>query len=806
MRGGGLPAEPSSFVGRGHEIADVRRLLSTARLVTLTGVGGAGKTCLAVQVANGLRRAYADGVWLVDLAAVRHESLIVYAVTEALGIRHPSTAELPELVVEYLRHRRCLLVLDNCEHLLDGCAAFVDGVLRAAADLQVLCTSRQPLGTAGEYVWAVLPLPAPDPAQTYVNGTATRYPSITLFAARATAAVPGFALTPDNQDLVAQICHRLDGLPLAIELAAAQVRTLSLDQLADGLEDRFRLLSNHRETPTPPGTYRWARHQTLEATFDWSFELCSPAERTLWTRVSVFVGSFEPDAVEAVCASDDLPAATMLDVVAGLVDKSILIRTEASGRVRYRLLDTVREYGRARLAGGSAGEEELRRRHRDWYRNLVEPIGDDWLGPGQEAWVARLRLEYPNLRAALQSYLDAGDVDAAQRLAADLHCHWLPGGALHEGRLWLRRVLDADTAARTGADAGTGTIAAAATGTIAAAAAAAAADAAAARPTAARVQALSMYYRILTTLGDRAGAAEAAAAALDMARVVGDPALIARGASDVGNAAGLDGDLPRAYRYLEEALDLYRDLGLVRLGTVHAHVLLGTVALAEDDVPRATRWFAEAVTTCRRMGDRWWLSFALGGAARAALAAGNLDAANGYAREALRLAAAFGNAQMVASTLDRLAWIASARGDYERGVRLAGATRTMWRQVGRTWYGAPKWIMAEAPTEAACRRVLGDAEFEAAREWGARLSIDQAIAYALQEEAPVPPGSLAPAGPLTPREREVAELIAQGLSNKEIAARLVISTRTAESHVENILRKLGYTSRTQVVAWVARGG
>src|SRR5947207_3041176 len=327
LRAGHLPVEATTFVDRRPEVAEVKRLLAAARLVTLTGVGGSGKTRLAQRAAHELRRAFADGAFWADLGALTDDQLFDHTIAQALGVQDRSDRPLLEVVVDVVRDRQLLLVLDNCEHLLDRCAAFVGPALREIAGLRVLCTSRQPLGTLGEQVWTVPPLSTPEPGETEL--TAERYPAVALFTERAAAAAPGFRLTPANEAAVVDICQRLDGLPLALELAAAQLRTLSVERLAAGLHDQLNLLSARGATPV--------RHRSLETAFTWSWKLCSPTERALWGRMSVFADSFELAAAEYVCADGDEPDSELVTVLSGLVDKSVLMRDDSAPGMRYRL-------------------------------------------------------------------------------------------------------------------------------------------------------------------------------------------------------------------------------------------------------------------------------------------------------------------------------------------------------------------------------------------------------------------------------------------------------------------------------------
>jgi non-specific serine/threonine protein kinase len=759
----GLPAEISSFVDRRAETAEVKRLLSVARLVTLTGAGGVGKSRLALRAVTELRRGFPGGLCRVDLSTLNDDTLIGYAVAAVLGLDHRGPRPVHEVLVEYLRDRRALLVLDNCEHVLTGCAGLVDALLRGAAGLRVLCTSRQALGAPGEHVWIVPPMVVPGPGEAPAEAAVA--PAVVLFVERARAVAPGFTLGPRVRDAVVEICRRLDGLPLAIELAAAQMRTLSVEQLARALDDRFRVLSTRHATPR--------RHRTLQATFDWSYELCTPAERSAWERLSVFVASFDLAAAEYVCADAGLPPGGLLDLVAGLVEKSVLVRDERPGGVRYRLLDTVREYGLDRLRATGGGEAALRRRHLDWYLGLAERFGAEWFGPDQREWTERIRLEYPNLRALLGACLGPpGDVPAAQRLAGNLVYHWLPAGALPEGRYWLERVLAADTA-----------------------------------PTAARARVLNAAVPIIGTL-DLAAGKVLAEEGLALARRLDDPVLIAGAAAGRGVVACLNGDDAAAYDWLTDALDRFGDLAVAGPLAAMASVTLGSTVVQQGRPAEGVEIMERMLAACRERGELWWQGYAYSSLSWAAVAVGDLTRAAEHVRQALRIARPFGDSLSAGIHMERLAWIAADTGEADTAARLLGGADAIWRRIGRAYLDAPQWRRSHRTCESRARDALGGAAFEAAFAWGGRLDEARAVAFALGDEGPA--AAAGPADPgagrplsLTSRQRQVAELVADGLSNKEIAARLTLSRRTAESHVENILRKLGLTSRTQVAAWVA---
>jgi len=445
---GNLPVRLSRFVGRSGEIADVKRLLAASRLVTLTGVGGVGKTRLALQVAGDVTRAFDDGFWFVDLSqgAGPDETpdALAYRVLAALEVRQQGGDSPVQQVSNHLAARHALLVIDNCEHVLSGCALLVSGLLRACPRLQVLTTSREALAIDGEMLYPVPPLPVPDPSRRSDLSGLAGCDSVALFLIRAQALVPGFVLTDQNHDAVAELCRQLDGLPLPIELAAARAGTLTPQQILDRLADRFTLLSRGGRGAT-------TRQQTLRASVEWSFELCTRPERLLWSRLSVFAGTFGLEGVEGICADHALPADGVLEVLSGLVDKSIVSRADiGSGHgeeARYRLLETIREYGLEQLTD----PEELtvlRRRHCDWYQRLVARAQAEWVSDRQVFWYTRLIAEDVNVRAAVEYCLsEPGGAETAVQIVTSLpRLYWWERGATGEGLGWLDRALARVTA------------------------------------------------------------------------------------------------------------------------------------------------------------------------------------------------------------------------------------------------------------------------------------------------------------------------------------------------------------------------
>jgi predicted ATPase len=412
-----VPAGITSFVGRRQELAEIKRLFSGSRLVTLTGMGGVGKTRLALRVAIDIQRAFPDGVWLAELAALDDPALVTHAMFDALDLRDQSARWLVATLAEYLAPKHALIVLDNVEHLLDACAVLADTLLRSCPELRILVTSRRPLGISGEVSFTVPPLP--------------RLEAVRLFAERAVSVVPGFAVRGENEAPVGQLCKQLEGIPLAIELAAARLNVLSVEQLLVRLQDRFALLTTGSRTALP-------RQQTLWRTIEWSYGLLSLDDQMLWQRLTVFSGSFDLEAIEQVCAGDHLPPEAVLDQVGRLVDQSILVRDATRNPVRYSMLESIRQFGREKLH--ESGGADFRRRHRDYYQQLVTAMQP--FGASQVQWFDRLGLEHSNLRTALDYCLtEPGQAGTGMELASALWLYWETRGRLSEGRRWIDQFL-----------------------------------------------------------------------------------------------------------------------------------------------------------------------------------------------------------------------------------------------------------------------------------------------------------------------------------------------------------------------------
>ncbi|MGW4063076.1 ATP-binding protein [Amycolatopsis sp. NPDC004747] len=748
---GNLPAELTSFVGRRHELGEAKRLLATARLVTLTGAGGVGKTRLALRVAADVRRAFPDGVWLVELADVGDPHLVPATVATAFGLR--GTSDQAAGLAEYLEDKQLLLVLDNCEHVADECARLVAKLLAVSGGLRVLATSRHTLHVEGEHLLHVEPLPVPEAGEP--GGGPVE--AVTLFADRAAAVSPGFELTPDNRPAVSRICRRLEGIPLAIELAAVRVRVLSADQVLERLDDRLGLLTS-RPAAVPP------RRRTLEAAIGWSFELCTPAEQRLWAQASVFPGGFDLDAAEHVCVLAE-DAGSTLDVLTGLVDKSVVRRQNGTfGRhAWYRMLETVREYGGARLADGDA-EAEVRARQAGYYADLARRYRAEGFGPRQSEWLGRLRREHANLRAVLEHCLSGpGQASQALDIAASLWNFWYGGGLVPEGCRYLRRGLEL-CRERT------------------------------------LVRARGLYAMAFLAIQTGAPHAELLAELGELAVEFDDERLRAGHTECAGMATFFGGDLTGGTELLERALAGYRTAGDALL-VFDTLILLAAARFFLGD-PQGAVAAEEALALTDRHEARWSRGYALWAVAIHRWRAGEPRQAADLLREAVALR--LPDRTLLAFLVEALAWCHSAEGEHERAARLLGGADAVWRLSGARVGEMRPYEAVDEQCAAPARKALGDDVFDAAFAEAAGAGLDEVVRYALRERpAPRVAGKAAEPGGLTRRQREIAELVARGMSNKEIAAALVLSGRTVEGHVENILVRLGLTSRTQVASWLA---
>ncbi|MEV8553019.1 LuxR C-terminal-related transcriptional regulator [Streptomyces glaucescens] len=754
-----LPVETTSFVDRRDEQAEGRELLARARLVTLTGPGGVGKTRLAARIAARVARAFPDGVRFLPLSGLHDPALVPLAAADALGL-HDHSAQPPlDALVAQVRDRRLLLVVDNCEHLLPAAADLAAALLRGTTGVRVLATSRHRLGLTEEHLMDVRPLPVPDPDGDL--SAADAGPALTLFADRAAAVDPGFRLTPANRAAVARLCRRLDGLPLAIELAAVRMRVLSVEQLLARVDDRYRLLSAGSPAVPP-------RHRTLRAAVDWSHDLCTPHERLVWARACVLAGSFDLETAEAVCADgEQVRPHDVLAAVAGLVDKSVLGREPGPDGVRYRLLDTLRHYGLERLRELPGEEDAARRRQRDWMQQRAAACERAWFGPGQRETVARLRADQDNLRAALDYSLTApGETLAGLRLAGTLWFYWHACGAPREGRHWLDRALDAHP-----------------------------------EPTPERARALWVSALLAGCPEDLTRGRRRAQEAAALARRLGDEAEAAHAEYAVGVIRLFSDDLTAALDHFRAGVARGRvpgqHLSLVGLDRVELACALSLLGRADQAIAVCE----ETRRLCEAHGEEWVLSYVLRMLALAHTVKRDWPRAERHAREALRRKLAVHDIVGIGLTLDLLAQIAGHHDAPERAAVLLGGADRVWAGVDRDRWGSAALGTARDGTETRARAALGAPAFDRAYAHGAALTLPGLAGYALEEHRPPEPER--PRGaPLTRRETQVAQLVAEGLANQQIADRLVIARRTAEGHVERILSKLGFSNRSQIAAWV----
>lgn len=813
-----LPAARTSFVGREREMIEVKRMMAMTRLLTITGVGGSGKTRLALEVARDLVGAYPDGVWLAELAPLADSGLVPQAVASALGVKEQPGQPLTDTLAETLRTKRTLVVLDNCEHLLDAAARLIDALLDSCLHLRILATSREALGIAGEVRWTVPSLSMLDPRSVDTVEDLERSESARLFVERASARRPGFSLTPDNTQAVAQICHRLEGIPLAIELAAARVGTLSIKQISERLEYSLKLLTSGGRTAAP-------RQRTLRGTLDWSHELLSTNEKKLFGRLSVFAGGWTLEAAEEVGADGSIEGSDVVDLLGRLVDKSLVVaEAEAQGAMRYRMLEPIRQYARERLEE-SEEVEAIQRRHAEFFLALAEEAEPEVEGPQQAAWLERLEAEYDNLRAALSWSLERGEeAELGLRVAGALGQFWYLRGYLGEGRRWLEEALakasPASTAARANALHRLSFLAYL-QGDVDRAQEASEEglklegveqfwDIAGRRSVAAELGRL-MLGIVASAQGDSERAIQLYEKSLAFSRKVGDKRGIADNLLLLGIEMRPRGDLGKARELLEEGMVVAREVGDPELLAAFLNQLCDTLVL-QGDLERATVVGEKAVAICREQNHRILLSDALCNLGWATLLRGDPGRATTVYVESLELKLGLGDKPLLVKltvalpeTLDGLACVATARGETERAVRLFGATQALHELV-RNYLTVREYAALREPYLAATRSQLSEEAWEAAFAEGRAMGFEEAMEYALSGKkrpsplVPMPeePSAAQPPVVLTRREREVASLVAQGLTNRQIASELVIGERTVETHVRNLLKKLGLSSRDQV--------
>jgi non-specific serine/threonine protein kinase len=753
------PAERTSFVGRRSELADVRRLLEGSRLVTLVGPGGVGKTRLAVRALQDLSRAFPDGRAFADLSPVRDSAMVVRRVAEALDLRDSTGGWLTDDVATLIGDRRLLLVVDNCEHVRDASAVLVDTLLGSCPGLRILATSRQPLDVPGEALLAVPPLASPAAGAAH---DPLSYDAVRLLVDRARSAVP--ELDVDQLDAVAlgELSRRLDGLPLAIELAAARLRTFGVGDVLTRLDDRFHLLA--RTSPAGP-----ERQRTLRSTMEWSHGLLEPAAQLLWSRAAVFAGAFDAPAAEAVCADADLPAPAVLDALAQLVDASVLQVERASGGTSFRMLETVRAFG-AELLSRSGDERRVRSRHRDWCAELAAAACRDFPSPRQVTAFDLLDRWHPDIGAALRFCLrDPGEVERGLALACDLWLYWEARGHVGEGRRLLQDLLEACGA-----------------------------------PCTSRARGLVVAGFLSLQMPDADRAVRLLTAGLTAAEAQREPFVAAMATQYLGQAALFRGEFEQAQRLLRDAAGRFLPIDPRHAAFCSADV--GVAALFAGSCDTAAAAFAESLAL-NQGGDPWTRSHALWGSGLVRLRAGDADACLEQEHEALVLIRGVDHGTGIGLCVEALAWARAARQEWDQAARLAGVAQAVWRSLPNVPPPPPLAALRREYLEPALH-ALGNRRWQGLIEEAGRLTREQAVAAALGEPpAAPPPGRSTPStSVLTKRQQEVAALVARGMTDREIAASLVISPRTAESHVEQILTRLRLRSRAEIAAWTAATG
>ncbi|MBI3659491.1 tetratricopeptide repeat protein, partial [Candidatus Acetothermia bacterium] len=645
-----LPSSVTSFIGREREIVKVKWLLNTTRLLTLTGAGGSGKTRLALQVSASMVKDYSDGVWWVELASISDPKLVPQAIASALGVRETQQCSLTDALSDYLKSKQMLLVLDNCEHLISACAHMTETLLHTCPDLQVLATSREALGIAGETVWQVPPLVQLDAHDSLPLKILKQYEAISLFVERALSSQPEFGLTLQNAPAVMQICQKLDGLPLAIELAAARVKVLSVTEIAARLDDRFRLLTSGSRTALP-------RQQTLQAAMDWSYDLLSSAEQTLLRRLSIFAGGFTLEAVETICARDDLrkgdsriALTEILDLLTHLIDKSLVLVDQRDGETRYRLLETVRQFGREKLLD-SKEESVLRERHLDWFLALAEKAESELQGPAQSSWLERLEQEQDNLRSALEYAKDRRKTEAGLRMVTALSAFWLVRGYLTEGRSQVASVL---------------------------------AQAGSLKRTITSAKALNAAGTLAEGQGDYLTARSYHEESLAIFRGLGGERDMAKTLQNLGSIAWKQGEYTRARSLSEEGLNLSRKLGDAA-GIAILLNNLGLIARAQGEYTQAKAFYEESLEINTKLGNKQAISYLFNNLGSVAENQGDYQTARTLYEKSLALRRELGDKPGIANSLNNLGSVALKQSDYasahalyEEGLLLQRELRDKW--------------------------------------------------------------------------------------------------------------------------------
>jgi predicted ATPase/DNA-binding CsgD family transcriptional regulator len=743
-----LPVELASFIGRERELSMARELLHQFRLLTLTGVGGSGKTRLALELASELETDFERAALFVDLAPLSNPAFIPQAVVQALGLVETTRLSAEEALLGVLRESEMLLLVDNCEHLIGGCSALIERLLRACPNVRVLATSREPLDIRGEVTLSVPPLSLPALDRLWSTEDLAASEAIRLFEDRAAASRPEFHIDDSNAQTVFRVCHSVDGLPLAIELAAVRIRSMSPDEILERLDDRFALLGRATGAAVP-------RHQTLRATIDWSHDLLTDPERVLFRRLSVFAGGWRLEDAEVVCFDEDLPRASIMELHSRLVERSLVVADALQpGRARHRFLETIRGYAVEHL--DDAGEvPALQRRHFEHFLALAETYHEHRMTRGSDAGLPGLAAHRDNFRAAL-AWGSTSDSEGALRLSSALDDFWRMISAA-EGWEWLQRTLPSSS-----------------------------------EESPHRVRALLAAGMLSAYVPAYAEGAGLLREALSAARHLGDRASEAWAELWLGRLALFKDDSLEAEQHLERALGAHEDMGNP-LGTVRSLALLGFLqSLILRRTAEGEEKLERAAALARATGDGWGEGYAHMMLGLCAAEAQDVERTVLHCGIALRVPSL---GPLLGIPLQALAAVTVERDPAEATRLLGGAAG----HLERTGTLEPAFLRRRAEaTRQRAEELIGVEAAARSVEEGRRMTSDEVMARALSEptgDRPHPPGGL------TPREVQVAVLVSRGRSNREIADALHISVRTVESHVDHCLTKLGLDNRTQLAAW-----
>ena len=802
-----LPIALTSFVGRTRELADLAQLLASARLVSLVGAGGSGKTRLALRVANEIADQFADGVCWVELARLSDPTLVPQAVAKALDIAAQPDTPLLESLLEKLRFKQMLIVLDNCEHLLAVCAELAAALLRSTS-VTILTTSREPLGVEGEMIYPVLPLALPDAHMPISK--AGQFDAIQLFVDRARSIRPEFALTPSNAAAITEICCRLDGIPLAIELASARVGVLSVDQIATRLDGRLDLLVSPKRLDE--------RHRTLRAAIDWSYDLLAPPEQLLLQRLTTFAAGFTLTTAESACAWDEIQRTDLLELLSSLVSQSLVVAETLQGReARYRLLETIRQYAEEKLAA-SGRWDEAHDHYLACYAGMADEIGPKLFGQFQQVWFNWLEAEHDNFRAALAWALKRRHIEAGLRIATASYQFWVTRGYVREGFVWFSRLHGESDGIM---------------------------------PLAVHVNALTYGAFLAMFMGDAPAATAWSRRAVDLCEASGAEGqpLLGFALAGVISAMEAEGDHQGAYAVAEREIELERESGnLLLLGMALFTQGMRAVTLARQEAART--YLDEAMAIARRDGDPYRIAHVLSAMGDLARTQGRFAQASALYEQSLDGFRTLGAARDIPNVQRHLAYAVLRQGDAARARALFGQNleaqlaQDNLADILRGLLGIAAWAATVGMTDASAhlhefvfegreafkvtsdsgdmadrvdyeqlaavvREQLDEAEFEDAQAEGRAFTLEQAVTYALGLGMPTVAlltETNTTAHDLTEREREVVALIAQGLSNGKIAEHFVISKRTVEKHVANIFSKLALANRAQIVRWAMDHG